>query len=185
MGERRIDVWYLLPRRTFPGRRQRTVYDCVSGSDSHASQCRESDAAERASLLSLKEIEEINSWARSGFRLFVGVFAWQFSINVVAMVWLYNRGPAPTFSRWLYALFIGWNLLGTIGSLLVQKSFHDGDLRIERVIEGLTRRDENGELAAKPRSAIPMRAINTVVVFFAVAMFASFAFWTISFITRG
>jgi hypothetical protein len=132
----------------------------------------------------LKEVEESNNWARSGFQLFVGWFALQFVINVAAIIALIMyRGTPPSFARAVYAVLIGWNLVGSILSLLVQKSMHDCDLRIRDVLGNVTKESDPDDPPLKPRSAIPLEAINIVCLASAVTLFILMAFWTIVFVS--
>ena len=176
---RRIDVCYW-PTRFQQGSGLATSFelDCEDPPDNAKGRNEEA-------VLLLKDLEETNSWARSGFRLFFGWFAWQFTVNAAAIGWLFiYKGPLPALARMVYAMFIGWNLLGTIGTLLVHKSLHDCDLRIKEVIERLTQDHRPVDPSWKPRSAIPLQAINAVFIFCAVSTFMSMSFWTIVFVTQ-
>src|ERR1700730_8089321 len=81
--------------------------------------------------LLVKEMEEINNWARLAFQMYFGWFALQFTVNGVAMGWLFtNKGPMPTFARLVFAILLGWNLMGTITTLVIRKHILDCDSRI-------------------------------------------------------
>jgi hypothetical protein len=184
MTVRKTDGDYLLAPWLRPQGGLITTFDVVATND-FPNEGRDYEAVRHDALL-LKDMEETNRWARSGFRMFFGWFAWQFTVNVVATGWLIAyKGPVPALARLVYALFIGWNLLGTIGTLLIHKSLHDCDLRIKKVIETLTQEHWAGEICWKPQSAVPLQAINTVFIFCAVTTFTSMAFWTIVFVTQG
>jgi hypothetical protein len=132
----------------------------------------------------LKEVEESNAWARTGFQLFVGWFALQFVINVAAIIALIMyRGTPPSFARAVYAVLIGWNLVGSILSLLTQKSMHDCDLRIRDVLGNVTKDSDPTDPPLKPRSSIPLQAINIVCLASAVTLFILMAFWTIVYVS--
>jgi hypothetical protein len=179
---KRIDVCYLV------GASQSTrcsngEIELVACNTPPADSGRQDTVTVNQSLL-LQEVEETNSWVRSGVQLFIGWFALQFIVNIAAIGWLViYRGPVPTFSRSVYGVLIGWNLLGAIGSLLIQKTIHDCDLRIREVIGTLTKNNGPGDMAGKSQSGIPLRAINVACIFCAVTFFIFFAFWTIQFVS--
>jgi hypothetical protein len=130
------------------------------------------------------EMEELNSWARLAFQVYFGWFALQFTVNGVAMGWIFTyKGPAARFGALVLVIFIGWNLMGAIGTLLVHKGLLDCDLRIGELVEMLTEQDRESR-SSLPRSPMPRRAINTVFAFCAVTMFMSLVFWIILFITQ-
>jgi hypothetical protein len=129
-------------------------------------------------------VEETNGWVRSGVQLFAGWFALQFIMNIAAIIWLViYKGPAPTFSRSVFGVLIGWNLLGVIGSLLIQKTIHDCDLRIREVMGTLTKNVTPDDPPVKSQSGIPLRAIDVASISCAVTLFIFFAFWTIQFVS--
>ncbi len=180
MRVRKIDGDYMVAPRVPPQSGLATTFYVVRPNNADGG----NNEPVQPDALLIKDIEETNSWARSGFQLFFGWFAWQFTVNAVATGWLFTyKGPVPTLARLVYAMFIGWNLLGTIGTLLAHKSLHDCDLRIKQLIETLAEHQGAGESWWQPKSAIPLQAVNTVFIFCAVTTFMSLAFWTIVFVT--
>lgn len=155
------------------------------------SQCQRSDGAAEiedrntstveAHGLLLKEIEEANNWARLVLQLYFAWFGLQFTINGAAIAWLVTRtGQMPWFSKLIFLVFIGWNLLGTIGTVLVYKGLETGDLRMKRVIEAMAKADQSFWL--RPQSPMPQGPIKTVFGFCVVTMFISLAFWIVMFV---
>jgi hypothetical protein len=134
--------------------------------------------------LLLKELEETNNWARLVLQLYFGWFALQFTVNGVAMGWLFtDKGPMPWFASLIFLVFIGWNLMGTIGTVMVYKGLVEGDLRIQEVIERMAQHHlDDGDSSPTPRSPMPRRPISIVFGFCAVTMFISLAFWIVLFV---
>ncbi|MDT5158759.1 MAG: hypothetical protein QOC99_274 [Acidobacteriota bacterium] len=161
------------------GVKEETVKEETPKQDDGKQDATKQDAAKQDDLL-LKEMEESNSWMRLAFQLYFGWFALQFTINAIAMSWLFNyKGSMPMFAGWVFFVFIVWNLMGTIGTLLVHKGLLDCDQRIREVIERLAQQVVNEDPASKPRSSTPRQSINAVFVLCAITMFMSLAFWTI------
>ena len=178
---KKIDVCYLVGV-SGPARWSNGEIELVACNAPPASSGRQDSVDVNQSLL-LKEVEETNSWIRSGVQLFSGWFALQFVVNIAAIGWLViYRGPAPSFSRTVYGVLIGWNLLGAIGSLLVQKIVHDYDLRIREVI-GILTKNNSPDDAVQLQSGIPLRAIDVACIFCAVTLFIFFAFWMIQYVS--
>src|SRR2546430_10361876 len=90
---------------------------------------RNTEAAKQEALL-LKEMEETNNWARLGAQLYFGWFALQFTVNGIAIGWLTQSAIKPPFNRLVFAIFIGWNLMGTITTFFIRKHILDCDSRI-------------------------------------------------------
>lgn len=143
-----------------------------------------SGALEDRPLL-LKEMDEINNWARLVVQLYFGWFALQFTVNCVGMGWLLTRtGPMPWFASLIFLVFLGWNLMGTIGTVMVYKGLVGGDLRMKEVIETMTRLHSTYEDSGfNLRSPMPRKAIGIVFGFCTVTMFMSLAFWIVLFVT--
>src|SRR6185295_16646410 len=66
-------------------------------------------------VLLLKEMDETNSWVRTGLQLYFGAFTLLHTVNVLGVGWLFTRtgGMAP-FTFLLFLVFIALNLMGTI-----------------------------------------------------------------------
>jgi|SRR6266850_1721498 len=136
------------------------------------------DAVKPTALL-LKEMEEINNWVRLGVQLYFGWFALQFTVNGVATGWIFTyKGTMPSFARFVFLIFIGWNLMGTITTFYFHKHILDCDQRIRDIIDVLTRQHLTEAANFKPRSPIPREAINTVFFLCAATMLMSLVFWT-------
>lgn len=144
---------------------------------------RNTEDIESGALL-LKELEETNNWARLVLQLYFGWFALQFTVNGVAMGWLFTyKGPMPWFASLIFLVFIGWNLMGTIGTVMVYKGLVEGDLRIQELIETMAQHHlDDGDSSPTPRSPMPRRPISVVFGFCAVTMFISLAFWIVLFV---
>ena len=139
----------------------------------------DTEAVKQTALL-LKEIDETNNWARLAFQLYFGWFALQFTINALAISWLFTpRSSMPTFANSAFLIFIGWNLMGTIGTLLVHKGLLACDLRISEVTERLDQNHVTEVPDSRPRSPMPRQAINQVFGLCAITMLMSLGFWII------
>jgi hypothetical protein len=139
-----------------------------------------------SSTLLLKEMEETNNWARLALKLYFGWIALQFAVNgiVLGRLFTYN-GPMPWFASLIYVVFILWNLMGTIGTVLVYKALVQSDVRIKAVIETLGGPHSDKQNSwPRPQSALPLSVINLIFTFCAVTMFTSLAFWIVLFVVR-
>jgi|SRR4030095_6838889 hypothetical protein len=133
--------------------------------------------------LLLQEMEETNNWARLALQLYFGWFALQFTVNGVAMGWLFTyHGPMPWFASLIILVFVGWNVIGAIGTVLVYKGLANCDARIDELIETLAKHISAEDYWSKPRSPIPRSMLNAVFTFCAITMFVSLGFWLILFI---
>jgi hypothetical protein len=144
---------------------------------------RDPGAFEARTLL-LKEMEETNIWARLALKLYFGWVALQFAVNSIALGWLFTyNGPVPWFGRLIYLAFIVWNLMGTIGTVLVYKALVQCDVRIEAVIETMAGVDlDKQDSWPMAQSPLPLSVINLIFIFCAVTMFVLMAFWIILFV---
>jgi hypothetical protein len=133
----------------------------------------------KPSALLLKEMEETNHWVRLAFQLYFGWFALQFTVNAVAMGWLfaYKGSLIPAVARLIFFIFVGWNLMGTITTFLIRKHMLACDRRIQEVLEGLTRHRVPEGHYSDPQSPVPRNAIKTVFILCAITMFISLSFW--------
>jgi hypothetical protein len=132
----------------------------------------------------LKALEETNHWARLAFQLYLGWFALQFTVNGLAIGWLLaHRIPEPWFASLAFLVFIGWNLMGAIGSVVVYKDLAEGDLRMREVIQAMAKHHQTyDDFWTRPVSPMPRRAISIVFGFCVVTMFISLAFWIVLFV---
>jgi hypothetical protein len=138
--------------------------------------------AYQASTLLLKEFDEANIWGRLVVQLYFGFFAVQFTVNGVAISWLFTHAGEkwPPYTSLVYLLFVGWNLMGTIGTVLVLKGLAEGDRRMKRVMEEVFETnyaDQNS--SDRPRSAMPYRAISIVFSFCVATLLLSLLFWIV------
>ena len=110
----------------------------------------------RPDSLLTKEMEETNNWARLGFQMYFGWFALQFTVNAVAVGWFFSKGPVPmlSYTRMVFVLFAGWNLMGTITTFVIRNHIVICDLRIREVIEILTQRRLSDGDDLKARSPV-------------------------------
>lgn len=144
---------------------------------------RDSEDAKPSALL-LKELEETNNWARLILQLYFAWFGLQFTVNGIAIGWLLTgKGSMPWFASLVFLLFIGWNLMGTIGTVMIYKGLVEGDLRMQEVIETVAQLQVNDrDSGPTPRSPMPRRPIGIVFGFCVVTMFISLAFWIVLFV---
>lgn len=132
----------------------------------------------------IKEIDESNNWARLGLQLYFGWFALQFTVNGVAVGWLFTRtgGTLPWFARLVFLVFILWNLMGMIVTELLYKSLAETDRRIKQVIETMIKFYRIADPGFYPRSPMPRTWIRTVFRFCVTTMLISLLFWTVLFV---
>lgn len=129
-------------------------------------------------------MEETNNWARLAFQLYFGWFALQFTINAIGMSWLFTyTGPKPWFANLVYSVLIGWNLTGTIGTVLVYRGLVACDVRINQVFQTIAGPYQYGQTSwSRPRSPVPRPALSLVFIFCAVTMLMSLSFWIVLFL---
>jgi hypothetical protein len=158
--------------------RPQRMWELIYVSDSQQNTEEQNAEADKQDSLLLKEMEEINSWARLAFQLYFGWFALQFTVNGVAMGWLFTHsGPLSRFAPLIFGVFILWNLMGTIATVFIRKYLIAYDLRIAEALEALIRRHPTDGSLLKPQSPVPRQAINTVFGFCAATMIVSLLFW--------
>jgi hypothetical protein len=138
----------------------------------------------KSGALLVKELEETNNWARLVLQLYFGWFALQFTVNGVAMGWLFRyTGPMPWFASLVFLVFAGWNLMGMIGTVLVYKGLVEGDVRLQEVTESMSQlHSYDHDSRPRARSPMPRGPISIVFGFCAVTMFISLAFWIVLFV---
>jgi hypothetical protein len=133
----------------------------------------------------LKEIEETNSWARLAFQLYFGWFALQFTVNGIAIGWLFTfNGPLPSFASLIFLVFIGWNVMGLVVTILVYKALLDFDSRVKEVIRTMAKLDPTShEPWSKARFAVPRSTIGIVLGCCGLTVLISLAFWLVLYVT--
>lgn len=134
--------------------------------------------ADKLEALLVKEMEETNDWARLGAQLYFGWFTLLLTVNGFAIGWLFSgKEPTgllisgkevPTFARWIFGVFAGLDLLGTVATFRIRKHLRDSDRRIREVIENLTHRATAGRFM--PQSPVPLGAIKTALGFTGLAL---------------
>jgi hypothetical protein len=145
---------------------------------------RDSNAVKPSALLA-KEAEEVNNWARLAFQLYFGWFALQFTINALAMSWLFSeRGLNPNYARPVLLMFVGWNLMGLIGTVLVHRGLRASDGRVREVIDRLTAQGSLESSRPAPQSPMPMGTLNVLFPICAVTVFMALALWAYLLLSR-
>jgi hypothetical protein len=160
--------------------------DCERDADGRtpATGHRDREAFEASNLL-LKEMEESNNWARLALKLYFGFVALQFAVNSIVLGWLFTyNGPMPWFAGLIYLVFIVWNFMGTIGTVLVYKALVQSDARIRAVIEMMGLQLDSQDSWPRPQSPMPLSMIKLIFIFFAVTTFMSLAVWIVLFVAR-
>ena len=138
---------------------------------------------EQTSKLLLKEFDESNNWGRVVLQLYFAWFGLQFTINCIGIGWSATRPePRPGFTL-ISLVFMGWNLMGTIGTVMVYKGLSAGDLRMKQLMNVMAKSDQTDQpLWLTPRSAMPRREIGTVFGFCVFTMLISLFYWIVSFL---
>jgi len=156
---------------------------CDTSEEESETRSRDLGTVELGSLL-VKELEESNNWGRLVLQLYFGWFALQFTVNGVAMGWLFSRvGPVPWYGTLIFLVFVGWNLMGTIGTVMVYKGLAAGDLRMTQLIESMAKTNQtNRHFWPRARSGMPLAPIRVVFSFCVVTMFISLGFWIVMFV---
>jgi hypothetical protein len=131
----------------------------------------------RADLL-LKEIDEINNWARLGCLLCFGFCTLFLTVNGVAIAWFATSNRA-----FVFFLLILLNLVGALATVLVGKYLLECDQRIRDVIWILTKDQGTDDPWSWPQSGIPRKAIKILFGFTASALIVLVMFWTVLFVT--
>lgn len=143
-------------------------------------QDKEKQDRDKHEALLLKEMDEINHWARLGCQLYFGWYAVQFTANGFATGWLFTRaGGVPPFANSVFLALIGTNLLGLIGTLLSLKNLLAYDLRLKDVLGRLTLHHGSESQSFPPLSPMPRQQINMVFGLCAVILFMAMAFWAV------
>lgn len=138
---------------------------------------------EKTSRLLLKEFDESNNWGRVVLQLYFAWFGLQFTINCFGIGWYVTRPePKPGFTL-ISLVFIGWNLMGTVGTMMVYKGLSAGDQRMKQLMDAMAKSNQTDQpLWLTPRSAMPRKEIGTVFGFCVFTMLISLFFWIVSFL---
>lgn len=81
-----------------------------------------------------KELDELNTYARSHMQLFLSWFAFFCGINIVALGWLATATPKPLIRDCITFNFIIQGLLAVIACRTVHSNLVSTDLRIEAIL---------------------------------------------------
>ena len=134
---------------------------------------------EQRETLLLKEIDETNTWARTGFQLYFGSFTLLLTVNVLSAGWLFTRtGGMPRFTFLLFFVFIGLNLMGTIMTYRLRREMLYSDDRIACIIDSLAP-DVTEDINSRPLSPMPREACNIAFFFAGATSFMLLVFWTV------
>jgi len=134
---------------------------------------------QRETLL-LKEIDETNNWARTGFQLYFGSFTLLLTVNVLSAGWLFTRtGGMPRFTFLLFFVFIGLNLMGTIMTYRIRREMLYSDDRIACIIDSLAPDVATDDINSRPLSPMPREACNIAFFFAGATSFMLLVFWTV------
>jgi len=131
-------------------------------------------------VLLLKEMDETNSWVRTGLQLYFGAFTLLHTVNVLGVGWLFTRtgGMAP-FTFLLFLVFIALNLMGTIMTYHLRREMLDSDDRVAEIIDSLTSHIETADANSTPLSPMPRAAFNIAFFFAGATSFLLLIFWTV------
>lgn len=130
-------------------------------------------------VLLLKEIDETNNWARTGFQLYFGSFTLLLTVNVLSAGWLFTRtGGMPPFAFLLFLVFIALNLMGAIMTYHLRREMLDSDDRIADIIDSLTPHVETADDNSRPLSPMPRAAFNIAFFFAGATSIMLLTFWT-------
>jgi hypothetical protein len=138
---------------------------------------------EKTSRLLLKEFDESNNWGRLVMQLYFAWFGLQFGINCLGIGWFVTRTePRPGF-RLISLVFVGWNLMGTVGTMMVYKGLSGGQRRMKQLMNTMAKSNQADQpLWLAPRSAMPLKEIGTVFGFCVFTMLISLFYWIVSFL---
>jgi hypothetical protein len=135
------------------------------------------DQNPKAGELLLVELGETNQWARTTFQLYFAWFALQFTVNGVAMGWLFTyHGTVSWFAPVVFVAFVAWNFIGLIGAILSYKELTSYDLLIQKLTAAATS-NTSVDGVTIPRTSIPRSMMTVLFVFCAVSSFFSLTIW--------
>lgn len=130
-----------------------------------------------ASTLILKELDEINRWARVSALIYFGCFSLVVVVNGIGVGWLFTRsGVLPPFAPLLFGVFILLNLMAAVVTLYIRGLMLASGKRVTEVVESLTARNGGGVI---PQSAVPEAAISIALYFSGATLFMLLLFWAI------
>ncbi|MBV8859346.1 MAG: hypothetical protein JOZ02_20610 [Acidobacteria bacterium] len=167
-----------------PGRRQETErggdpLPCGPGRASEPDSPNPAQRTESPNPLQLKEMDEINNWARSGGQVYFGWFTLMLTVNGLGVGWLFtHNGPLPPFAPLLFGVFIVLDLMATASTYYIRNHMLACDTRITAILEGLARRRAAADPPLDVQSPVPREAVRTVFLFTGGTMFLLLLFWT-------
>jgi hypothetical protein len=139
-------------------------------------------AAGGTNTLVLKELDEINHWARLSALLYFGCFSLIVIVNSIGVGWLFTRsGLLPPFAPLLFAVFIVLDLMAAVVTLYIRGLMLDAGRRATDVIESLTGRNGGGGGGGgiTAQSAVPEASISLALYFSGATLFMLLLFWAI------
>jgi hypothetical protein len=128
--------------------------------------------------LQLKEMDEINNWARSGGQTYFAWFTLMLTVNGLGVGWIFTRNSAlPPFAPLLFGVFIVIDLMATVCTYQVRNQMLACDRRLTTILEGLTRRRAATELPLDVQCPMPQGTVQMVFLFTGGTLFLLMIFW--------
>jgi hypothetical protein len=133
-----------------------------------------------ANALLMRELDEINNWARLGGQLYFGWFTLMLTVNGLAVGWIFtHNGPLPPFAPLLFGVFIVLDLMATVSTYYIRNHMLACDTRITAILEGLARHRAATDPPPDVQSPVPREAVRTVFLFTGSTMFLLLIFWMV------
>lgn len=130
--------------------------------------------------LVLRELEEVNRWARQGALLHFGWFMLILAVNGVGVIWVFTAaGFMPRFAPLLFAVFVLLDLVAAVVTFFLWGHLKAADTRVKEVLETLSRQNGNGSGGVSPQSAVPLPALGLEFFFTCATLFLLFLFWAV------
>ena len=130
--------------------------------------------------LLVRDIEETHSWARLGFVLHFGWFAFLLAVNgVAAGLFITRWEDVRLFANAICIVFIGVNLVGVVGTVLLAGYLLECGTRVQEITGKLLRMNQSRDSFSESLALIPRTAIKILFGFTELVLVLLLIFWAI------
>jgi len=130
--------------------------------------------------LLVRDIEETHSWARLGFLLHFGWFALLLAVNgVVVGLFITSWEDVRLFATALCIVFIGVNLVGVVGTVLLVGYLLECGTRVQEINRKLLRMNQSRDSFSESLALIPRTAIKILFGFTGLVLLLLLILWAI------
>jgi hypothetical protein len=134
--------------------------------------------ADRPSQWAMREMEEVNNWARLGAKLYFCWFTLVLVFNGLGMSWLFTRdGVIPDYANVIFVVFLMLNLASLAAVYFTRSYMLAAGTRMADMLKAVTRQNGGGGYGMDVQSPMPALAVNTAYYFSLATLTMLMFFW--------